>query len=134
MNYGYPPPGYAPPPKPPIAAADLTISIVAMIVTVLGTAGAGFMGLMMLAFTDYCPPATCHIDAGVTAIMTGLGVAALIAVVGSGLTIVRLVRRESAWPFAVGTLGICALSCLMALWGYIQAVGGLSYSTVLIRR
>lgn len=124
MNYGYPPPGYPPPPKPPIAAADLTISVVAMILTVVGTVGAGFMGLMMLAFTDYCPPETCHIDAGVTAIMTGLGIAALIAVVGVGWTIVRLVRRLPAWPFAMGTLGLCAASCLLALWGYIQATGG----------
>ena len=121
---GYPPPGYPPPPKPPIAAADLTISVVAMILTVVGTVGAGFMGLMMLAFTDYCPPETCHIDAGVTAIMTGLGIAALIAVVGVGWTIVRLVRRLPAWPFAMGTLGLCAASCLLALWGYIQATGG----------
>ena len=63
----------------PHAQMLLRAAIVAMILTVVGTAGAGFMGLMMLAFTDYCPPETCHLDAGVTAIMTGLGVAALIA-------------------------------------------------------
>ena len=68
---GFPPPGYAPSPKPPVAPVDLTISVVAMILTVLGIVVAGFLGFMLLAFTDYCPPETCNIDAGVTAVMTG---------------------------------------------------------------
>ncbi len=122
MSYSYPPPGYAPPPKPPIAAADLSISIVAMILTVLGVVGAGFLGLMMLAFTDYCPPETCHIETGVTVAMTGLGIAALIAVVGVTVTIIQLVRRVRAWPYAVGALVLCAVSCVLALWGYTQAI------------
>ncbi len=122
MSYGYPPPGYAPPPKPPIAPADLSISIAAMILTVVGVAGAGFLGLMMLAFTDYCPPETCDLDAGVTVVMTGLGIAALIAVVGIAVTITQLVRRVRAWPYAVGALVLCAASCVLTLWGYTQAV------------
>ena len=123
MSYGYPPPGYAPPPKPPIAPVDLSISIIAMILTVVGVAGAGFLGLMMLAFTDYCPPETCHIEAGVTVAMAGLGIAALIAIVGVAVTITRLTRRLRAWPYAVGALVLCAVSCVLALWGYTQAIG-----------
>lgn len=120
-GYGYPPP---PPQKPPIPAADLSVSIVAMILTVVGVAVAAFFGLMMLAFTDYCPPETCHIDAGVTAILTGLGIAALIAVVGIAVTIIQLVRRVRAWPYAIGAMVLCGLSCLLGMFGYVQAVGG----------
>lgn len=123
MSYGYPPPGY-PPPKPPISGADLSISIAAMILTVIGGAGAAFMGLMMLAFTDYCPPETCHIDAAVTAMVAGLGIGALVAVAGIAVTIVQLVRRARAWPYAIGTLVLCGASCLLGMGGYILAVGG----------
>ena len=120
MSYGYPLPG---PPKPPISGADVAISVTALFFTVVGGAGAGFLGLMVLAFTDHCPPATCSIDAAVTAIATGLGMAALIAVVGIVLTIVQLARRARAWPYAIGTLVLCGLSSVLGMFGYFAAVG-----------
>lgn len=129
MTYGYPPGyGYAPtpgpPPKPPISAGDLTVSVIAMVLTAVGWAGAAFLGLMMMAFTDHCPPATCSIEGAVTAIMTGLAVATLVAVTGIVLTIVALIRRKRAWPVAVGTLVVCAAACVLGILGYITAVGG----------
>ena len=100
------------------------ISIAALILTFIGGALAGFLGLFMLAFTDYCPPATCSIEGAVTAITAGLGVAALVAVIGTILTIVALARRTRAWPLAVGTLVLTGLACALGLAGYITAVGG----------
>ncbi|MBI3214010.1 MAG: hypothetical protein HYZ38_09340 [Mycobacterium sp.] len=120
MAYGFAPP----PPKPPVSATDVTISVILLVLTVVGGAFGAFMGLFMLAFTDTCPPATCNLDAAVTSIVTGLAVAALVALVGTVLTIVRLVARSTAWPFALGTCVLCAAACVLGIAGYIVAVGG----------
>jgi hypothetical protein len=54
-------PGY-PPPKPPIAATDLWVSIGALVLTVLFGMVAAVMGLFSLAFLDYCPPESCSAE------------------------------------------------------------------------
>ena len=41
MTYGYPPSAQ---PKPPISGADVAISVTALVLTVVGGAGAGFLG------------------------------------------------------------------------------------------
>lgn len=125
MTYGYPPfPPPFPPPQPPRSGVDLGISIALLVLTYAGGGVAAFLSVFMLAFTDYCPPATCNIDAGVTAVMVGFGVAALIAIVGTVVSIVQMVRRGRAWPWAAGTLVLCAIACVLAMAGYIAAVGG----------
>lgn len=111
-------------PPAPRSGADIAISIIALVCTFLGGAAAAFLGLMTLAFTDYCPPETCHIDRGVTLITTGFGIAAAIAVIGTVITTIRLVRRSLAWPFAVGTLILCGMACVSGIFGYITAVSG----------
>ena len=125
-NSGYPPcPGFPPPPTtPPRSAADVTISIVVLVVTALLGVGAVFMGIFSLAFLDYCPPATCSADGAATAVMTALAVAALVGLAGMIVTIVQLVRHKTAWPFAVGTLGLCLVVLFFGGMGYSAAVGG----------
>jgi hypothetical protein len=91
------------PAKRPISSADLTISIVALVLTVLFGAGAAVMGLFLLAFLDYCPPETCSADGAFTAVGTALMIALVVGLVGLVVTIVQLVRRSLAWPFAVGS-------------------------------
>jgi hypothetical protein len=112
-----------PPRKPPISTADLTVSIIALVLTVLVGAGAAVMGFFFLAFLDHCPPDTCSAEGAVTAVGTGLVVALAIGIVGAVITIVALVRRKAAWPFALGTLFLCGMSCLIGLAGYFSAVG-----------
>lgn len=119
-GYGYPPP---PPPPPPRSGADLGISIAALILTLVGGAVGGFLGLFMMAFTDYCPPETCNLGVGITVLFSGLAVAALVAVIGTVLTIVALTRRTRAWPLAVGTLVLTGLACVLSLAGYGTAIG-----------
>lgn len=113
-----------PPPKPPVSRADFIGSVTALVLTVVGAATTALLGLMVVAFTDNCPPATCDIDAGVTAITAGFGVAAALGLIGMALTIVRLVRRRPAWPFAVATFALTAAACAAGIGGYLTAVGG----------
>jgi hypothetical protein len=124
MSYGYPPFPPPPPVPPTRSGVDLAISITLLVLTYAGGGVAAFLAVFMLAFTDYCPPATCNIDAGVTAVMTGFGVAVLIAIAGTVISIVQMVRRAKAWPWATGTLVLCGVACGLGMAGYIAAVGG----------
>jgi len=119
-QYGYPPGG---PSNPPASGGDIAVSVTALILTVLLGAAASFMGLFSLAFLDSCPPATCSVDGAVTAVITGLGVAAVIGVVGLVVTVVQLFRRKRSWPFAVATLALCTITVLVGGVGYVLAVG-----------
>ncbi|WP_328361302.1 hypothetical protein OG976_10050 [Mycobacterium sp. NBC_00419] len=122
---GYPPyPGYPPPAAPQRSTTDVTISIIVMVVTILMGAAAVFLGIFSLAFLDYCPPATCSAEGAVTAVVTALGVAAVVGLAGMIVTIIALTRRKRAWPFAVGTLGLCILVLFFGVVGYSAAVGG----------
>jgi len=120
-QYGYPP---APPPKPPVSGGDVAVSITVLVLTVLFLAASGFIGLFSLAFLDSCPPATCSVEGAVTAVMFGVGVSLAVGLVGLIVTVVQLVRRKRAWPFAVATLGLCVVVVILGGVGYVIAVGG----------
>jgi hypothetical protein len=124
MGYpGYPPYAGYPPATPRRSPADLTISIIAMVSTVVVCAGAALIGLFSLAFLDYCPPATCSVDGAVTAVVTAVAIAALVGLIGIIVTIVQLVRRKQAWPFAVGTVALCLVILFVGGAAYSSAVG-----------
>lgn len=93
-----------------------------MVMTVLMVGGGAVMGVFSLAFLDHCPPETCSVDGAVTASMTTVAVAGLIAVAGIITTIVRLMTRKTAWPFAVGTLAICLAVFFLGAMAYTAAV------------
>ena len=118
MGYPLPPP----PPPPPRNAADVTVSVVVIVMTVLAVCGGAFMGLFSVAFLDHCPPPTCSAEGAVTASLTAVVVAGLLAVAGIITTIVRLATRKTAWPFAVGTLVLCAGAFLLGAIAYTAAV------------
>jgi hypothetical protein len=111
------------PAKRPISAVDLTISIISLVLTLLLGGSAAVMGFFLLAFLDYCPPETCSADGAVTAVGISLIVAVVVGLVGLVVTIVQLVRRSPAWPFAVGTLVLCGMICAFGFAGYFAAVG-----------
>jgi hypothetical protein len=113
---------HIPPPCAPRSGADVGISIAALVLTVLLGAAGAFFGFFSLAFLDHCPPETCSVDGAVNAVFTALLVAAGIGVVGLVLTVVALVRRATAWPFAVATFVLCALTLFLGALGYSAAV------------
>jgi hypothetical protein len=121
MAYGFPAP---PPAKPPISGADLTISITALVLTVVVCGGGALMGVFLLAFLDHCPPETCSIDGAVNAVAAAVLVAGVTAVAGAVLTIVQLIRRAPGWPFAIATLLMCVITLAAGGLGYTAAVGG----------
>lgn len=118
-------PSYPPqrPPKPPIPATDLWISIGALLLTVGFGVVAATMGLFSLAFLDYCPPETCSAEGAVTAVGIALLAAFAIGIVGLVVTVIQLVRRKPGWPFAVATFALCVLAVGLGGVGYAMAVG-----------
>jgi hypothetical protein len=121
MTYGYPPP--TPQEKPPRSGLDLGISIAAMVITVLFDAFVAFIGVFSLAFLDTCPPATCSAGGAVTAVLSTVLALAGITIIGMALTIIALVRRRRAWPYAVTMFGLCVIACLAGTVGYAAATG-----------
>ncbi len=118
-HYGYPPTA---PPKPPVSGGDVAVSVIALVVTVILGAAAAFFGFFSLAFLDSCPPESCSAEGAVLAVMTALGIAAVIGVAGLIVTVVLLFQRKRAWPFAVGTFVLCAIAVFLGGVGYVMAV------------
>jgi hypothetical protein len=120
---GYP--GYVagPAPSPPLSRTDLVISVATLAVTAACGALAALLGVFLLAFLDDCPPETCHVESAVTAIGAGLLVAFVIGVIGLVATVIQLVRRKPAWPFAVATLVLVLIALGGGVVAYSAAVG-----------
>jgi hypothetical protein len=77
----------------------------------------------MLAFLDNCPPEKCSETGAVTSIWTAIAVAFVVGLAGVVVTIVRLVRRKQAWPYAVGTFMACGAIGVVGLVAYLLAIG-----------
>ncbi|ORB23579.1 hypothetical protein [Mycolicibacterium parafortuitum] len=117
-------PHFAPPPVPPQrSGADIAISIVVLVLTALLGVVAAFLGLFSLAFLDHCPPPRCSVDGAVNAVFTTLFAGAVVGVAGMVVTIIALVRRNAAWPFAIGTFTLCILTLGAGVVGYSAAIG-----------
>lgn len=114
---------YPPPPPPPSRSADRIVSIVVLVLTALMVAVGAFLGLMLVAFLDYCPPESCSAEGAILSVVGAVGVAVAVGVAGLVWTSVRLSHRSPGWPFAVGTLVLCALVLAGGFVAYDLAVG-----------
>lgn len=125
----YPPyPPYSPyppyPQQPPARTGDRVGSIIVLLLTALLLAFGSFFGLMILAFLDHCPPESCSVDGAVLSVLTAIGIAVAVGVAGLVITAVRLSRRLTAWPVALGTLLLCAAVLAGGFFAFTIAVGG----------
>ena len=111
------------PGKTPLSATDLWISVVALTLTVLVGAVGAVGGLFSLAFLDYCPPESCSADGAASAVLRSVLIAGVFGLAGLTVTIFRLRRRKTGWPFAVATFCICAVVLGTGFVGYIVATG-----------
>lgn len=103
---------------------DIAVSVTALVFTVLLGGFAVLAGIFSLAFLDYCPPESCSADGAFTAVATTLLALGIIAVAGLILTIVRLARKRMSWPYSVGTLALCMITCAVGVAMYAAAVSG----------
>ncbi len=126
MSSGYPPVApvtAAPVLKPPRAGWDIALSTTLLVVSVIGWVIAAGTEFFMLAFTDYCPTATCNADKGFTSIAVALAVAAAVIVSSAVIAIVRIVRRRLGWPFAAAALVLSIAAEIVGLVSYFAAIG-----------
>ncbi|MDJ0393384.1 hypothetical protein QMK17_08565 [Rhodococcus sp. G-MC3] len=110
--------------RPPVPGWDVAISVASLVFTFMLGGLAVLAGIFSLAFLDYCPTGTCSAGGAVTAVAATLVTAGVVGVVGLILTIVRIARKRISWPFAVGTLLLCLLTCTVGAAFYVAAVGG----------
>lgn len=105
------------------AAWDIVLSIVFLVVAMVGALVAAFAQFFIFAFTDYCPPATCHLDeavGGVFVVWFLIGAVILAAIV---LTIVFLVKRRRAWWIGLSAIGAVIIGAIVGFVVYYSAVG-----------
>ena len=101
----------------------MAVSIVLLVVAAVGWAVGAGMEFLLLAFTDYCPPEHCSEQGAVTSVVASVSIAAAAVIVGCVVTIIRMVRRRSSWPFAVATLALALVAEVGGVVGYFVAVG-----------
>lgn len=102
---------------------DVPVSIVLLVIAALGWVAASGTEILLLAFTDYCPPERCRVDRAATAVTGSILAAAAFVIIGAVWTIIRMARQRSAWPYAAATLTASVVAEVVGVAGYIAAVG-----------
>ncbi|MER5671192.1 hypothetical protein [Pseudonocardia alni] len=107
----------------PIARWDAALSGVALAVTGMLVALGVFGAVFLVAFLDYCPPRTCSSSAVLVSVGGSLVVAAAAGVAGLAMTVLRVVERRPAWPFALVTLAVTGSAVAFGAVHYASAIG-----------
>ncbi|WP_224390697.1 hypothetical protein [Pseudonocardia sp. ICBG1293] len=107
----------------PIVRWAAALSGVALAVTGMLVALGVFGAVFLLAFLDYCPPQTCSSSAVLVSVGGSLVVAAAAGVAGLAMTVLRLVERRPAWPFALTTLLVVGAAVVFGAVHYASAIG-----------
>jgi hypothetical protein len=102
---------------------DVVVSVAALVIAAVVIAMGVLVGVFALAFLDSCYAPRCSEGGAWTAVGAGLVAAAVIGVAGMVATIIRIVRRRPAWPFAASALVLAVLVLAVGAIGYTAAVG-----------
>lgn len=115
-----PPPHYPTPRRRPDVPAIVLLSL-AWVVAL----GGGFLGLLLLAFFDSCPPATCSRNGAVGSVAGGVGGAFAVALLTTLVVVVRSrqVVPRRAWPWALGGLLLVLVLDVAGVAGFFAASG-----------
>ncbi len=73
------------------------LTIVLLVIGLFSGVLAFFGEFFIAAFTDDCPPATCHLNAGAASLGITWLVTALVLIACTVVAIIRLVKRRLAW-------------------------------------
>jgi len=68
-------------------------------------------------------PERCSEQGAATSVVASVSIAAAAVIIGSVVTIIRMVRRRSSWPYAVATLALSLVAEGGGVVGYFAAVG-----------
>lgn len=121
-GYGAEHPPY-PPPKPPMLAWDLTMSVIVLVLTGVVVAFGVLFGTVSVVFLDFCPPERCSVGGVMASVALTLLLAVLVAFAGLVVTVMRIARRRISWPFAFATLVLCTLTLALGTSAYGMAAG-----------
>jgi hypothetical protein len=98
---------------------SIVLLIAAVVVVYLGV----LLGVFALALLDSCSAPRCSESAVWTAVVVPLVAAVVLGLAGMAATIVRLVRRSPAWPFALGALVVVVIVLAVGAVAYTASVG-----------
>lgn len=102
---------------------DTVATVVLLVLAAAIWALGSLLMFFMLAFLDYCPEETCSVDGATTSVLSGIGIATAVGVVGLVATIVQKARGRHGWPFALGTLLLVPATLAVAVVFFADAVG-----------
>ena len=101
---------------------DVVLTVIVLGASFVVLLVSAFFDLFAIAFTDYCPE-PCHAGAGVAVVFTVWICSGVIALVGTVISIIRLVRRRRAWWFALASLLLVIAGSVAAFWLYAGIIG-----------
>lgn len=101
---------------------DIALSIALLVLSYAAFLVGALFAVFSVAFIDYCPE-PCHANAAAGAqVITGIA-GAIVALLGTIVTIILLVLRRRAWWVAAATLLLVVIGWIVGFIAYATALG-----------
>lgn len=102
---------------------DIVLTIVLLVIGLLSGVFAFFAEFFIAAFTDSCPPATCHLNAAAASLGITWLVIAVVLILCTVFAIIRMVRRRLAWWLGLIAIFAVILGSVIGFTLYSVNVG-----------